>query len=37
MLPTDLRGCAMRAPTALAQSMEEPPPKPMMAWQALSR
>lgn len=26
-----------RAPTALAQSMLEPPPKPMMAWQLLER
>ena len=25
------RGFATRAPTALAQSMEDPPPKPMMA------
>ena len=31
----DLFGQAMRAPTALAQSMLEPPPKPMMAWQSL--
>lgn len=30
-------GCAMRAPTPLAQSMAEPPPKPIMAWQALSQ
>ena len=30
-------GCATRAPTALAQSMAEPPPKPTMAWQPWSR
>ena len=32
-----LFGCAMRAPTPFAQSMAEPPPKPIMAWQALSQ
>ena len=30
-------GWAMRAPTPLAQSMAEPPPKPMMAPQPRSR
>ena len=31
------RGFATRAPAALAQSMEEPPPKAMMAWAPCSR
>ena len=33
----DCFGFAIRAPTALAQSMLEPPPKPMMQSQPLSR
>ena len=34
---TGLLGRAIRAPTALAQSMTEPPPTAMMAWAPWSR
>ena len=37
ILCTGLRGRAMRAPQALAQSMELPPPKAMMQSQPWSR
>ena len=37
ILFTGLFGWAMRAPTALAQSMAEPPPKPIIAWHSAER
>ena len=36
ILISGVLGRAMQAPTALAQSIEEPPPKPIRAWQLFS-